>query len=388
GGREQRRQAEAAFEAARQMFDVIVPPGERAGGDAEAGLVALRARRSALADDLAAGLSALGLAAIPEDPPGSSDDVDATERAAQSTLDQVNADVAQAELEARLSAERLEQATQGHLRAREEADRLQAEESAAVTADPDEALVRRHEEAEQAIGALVRERERLQHARPAEGLPFMEAAVDRLSRQIDEGRSERERLRTEIAQLQGTIRGVEGEGLDEKIAEAAREADGFDRECAYYEREGAILDRLHQALVDAEREATEKYLAPLQAILRPALQALFPRALLSLDPQFGPLSLDRGQTEQVADLSDGTREQIAVLVRLGFAELMLAQGRPALLVLDDALTFSDSGRLERMFDIFGAVAARMQIIVLTCRGEMFAGLGARRLTIDAAARLD
>jgi uncharacterized protein YhaN len=82
-------------------------------------------------------------------------------------------------------------------------------------------------------------------------------------------------------------------------------------------------------------------------------------------------------------LSEGTQEQIAVLARLGFAELLLDQGRPATVILDDALVFSDDDRIERMFDIMTRAAERLQIIVLTCRQRLFTRLGARMLRIKA-----
>ncbi|NVN13476.1 ATP-binding protein, partial [Nguyenibacter vanlangensis] len=116
--------------------------------------------------------------------------------------------------------------------------------------------------------------------------------------------------------------------------------------------------------------------------IQPALAALFPRAVASLDPDFAVSGLTRRIDEPFAALSDGTREQIAVLVRLGLAELLQARGRPAMLVLDDALTYADTGRLHRMFDILTDAATRMQVLVLTCRTELFTPLGARPLAIE------
>ena len=62
---------------------------------------------------------------------------------------------------------------------------------------------------------------------------------------------------------------------------------------------------------------------------------------------------------------------------------LLDQGRPATVILDDALVFSDDDRIERMFDIMTRAAERMQIIVLTCRKRLFTRLGASMLRIEA-----
>ena len=89
---------------------------------------------------------------------------------------------------------------------------------------------------------------------------------------------------------------------------------------------------------------------------------------------------DRGQDED-GPFASGTQEQLAVLTRLAFAELLLAQGRPATVILDDALAFSDDLRIERMFDILMRAGQNVQILVLTCRKRLFARLGAAELTI-------
>ena len=55
--------------------------------------------------------------------------------------------------------------------------------------------------------------------------------------------------------------------------------------------------------------------------------------------------------------------------RLAFADMLLDSGRPAMVILDDALAYSDGDRLERMFDVLAEASTRMQILVLTCRGS-------------------
>ena len=73
-----------------------------------------------------------------------------------------------------------------------------------------------------------------------------------------------------------------------------------------------------------------------------------------------------------------------MLVRLAFAEMLVEQGHPATVVLDDALVFSDDRRMESMFDILNMVASKVQIIVLTCREQLFEGVGGHHLSLQAA----
>ena len=79
----------------------------------------------------------------------------------------------------------------------------------------------------------------------------------------------------------------------------------------------------------------------------------------------------------------GTQEQIAILVRLAFAEMLVEQGHPATVILDDALVFSDDDRMSRMFDILTLAARNVQVLVLTCREQLFETLGGRQLSLEA-----
>ena len=79
-----------------------------------------------------------------------------------------------------------------------------------------------------------------------------------------------------------------------------------------------------------------------------------------------------------------TREQIAILARLAFADMLKDQCLPALIVLDDALAFSDDRRLVRMVEILEEAAAHLQIIILSCREDRFTDIEATRLKIEPA----
>ena len=186
-----------------------------------------------------------------------------------------------------------------------------------------------------------------------------------------------------MERLRARIQALAGNGLDERLASARRRCDELERECAKYRREVEALELLWQVLREAERDSKERYLAPLVRRIRPYLQALFPGADLEVDESFRITAVARtGGGEPFDRLSEGTREQIAILTRLALAELLADQGRPAVVVLDDALVFSDDRRIEQMFEILGCAAAKLQIIVLTCRERVFQGLAAHRLRLE------
>ena len=58
--------------------------------------------------------------------------------------------------------------------------------------------------------------------------------------------------------------------------------------------------------------------------------------------------------------------------------------RHTTVILDDALVFSDDRRMGRIFDILNMAARNIQVIVLTCREQLFEGLGGRQLSLEPA----
>ncbi|NHN88327.1 AAA family ATPase [Acetobacter conturbans] len=301
------------------------------------------------------------------------------EQAVARTRDALRAPVAEQALAQKLFVAR-DTETQLH---KQGIERLQAEEDATQAALPDVALDEQLRRAQDVLDQAERAKERLNADRPPESEALIEATISRLEEHV-KGRQEKlVRLREDFARCQAAVRAAEGDGLDEAIAACQREIDRHCTEREACERDVAVLRLLKETLTAAERETTERYLAPLTRIVQPAIEMLFPRASATLDDRFSVSGLTRGRTqEDVQRLSDGTREQIAVLVRLGFADLLRAQGRPAMLVLDDALCFSDAMRMNTVFDILTDAARRMQIIVMTCRAEQFTGLSARPLRLE------
>jgi uncharacterized protein YhaN len=111
--------------------------------------------------------------------------------------------------------------------------------------------------------------------------------------------------------------------------------------------------------------------------LRPLLGLLFDDVSLTFDDRtlLPHKILRNGQEEEVERLSGGMREQLSVLTRLAFARLLAKDGRPAPVILDDALVYSDDDRIEKMFDALHRQAREQQIIVFSCRQRAFQKLG-------------
>jgi DNA repair exonuclease SbcCD ATPase subunit len=226
----------------------------------------------------------------------------------------------------------------------------------------------------------------LEGQREGETLPQLEARISRLDTALQERRDKRSGLKEKVIGLESHIEALEGAGLDEAIQQKAREVELAKDQLQRREREVSVLNLLLSTLRSAETEAKERYLSPVLKRVRPYLQVLFPGAEITIDENLHIVGVVRedGYEESFEHLSIGTQEQIAVLVRLAFAEMLVEQGHPATVVLDDALVFSDDRRMGRMFDILNMVQRQVQIIVLTCREQLFEGIGGRQLSLRTA----
>lgn len=240
--------------------------------------------------------------------------------------------------------------------------------SAEDEADRRRALTAAADSAEAGLGEAIREQGAWKEAAPSlQDYETLKAQLARAEAAIAVHRERREAIDREIAILEGALRrdGEDGAGsdvpaLEEELAVAeARVAD--------LETDVAALNLIATRLERARSSHREQILRPVVSRLDALLGRLFPEAKVAMDGPLLAVRLDRGlRSDPHGRLSGGTREQIATLVRLAYADLMAARGIELPLVLDDALVFSDDLRLEIMMELLAAAAIRHQVIVLSC----------------------
>ena len=255
-----------------------------------------------------------------------------------------------------------------------------------VDAVSDQQLAAALEAAAQAVTEQQQTVSELEEKWPASARTQLEARVTRLETAIRQREKARVDSRLEIVRLGERIEVNDGAGIDEAIEHTQHEIEQETRRRDRFERELEVLDLLADTLRAAESEARERYLAPVVNRVHPYLQMLFPNAEIGMDEDLNITGMSRlaGYEESFDRLSMGTQEQIAVLVRLAFAEMLIDQGAPAAVILDDALVFSDDRRMGLMFDILSHAAQRVQVLVFTCREQLFEGLGANQLQLVLA----
>lgn len=215
-------------------------------------------------------------------------------------------------------------------------------------------------------------------------LASSEATLRRHRSVVEAAEKEIGKLREEIAGLSAEIRARSEEAVEEKWQECVDAFAAAKARVAGYEKEVVVLQRLRTALEAARSQARETYLKPVMTELRPLLGLLFDDVSITFDDKtlLPHKILRNGQEEDVERLSGGMREQLSVLTRLAFARLLAKDGRPAPVILDDALVYSDDDRIEKMFDALHRQAREQQIIVFSCRQRAFQKLGGNVLQMS------
>ncbi|QEW22285.1 chromosome segregation protein [Marinibacterium anthonyi] len=312
--------------------------------------------------------------------------------------------LSEAEANEKRTGDALQQATEA-LRAAEtlhEAARAQAAKSTRAR-DLAEARAARAAEAlpeapENVLATLTAERAALETTRAqaradldalqadAPDLAASQTAVTRARSVIENRQKDIGRLREELAVLDTRIGVTASEAPEEELALVSDRLDAATARLAAISFEVSVNLRLRDALEAAQAQAREAYVKPIHAELVPLLRMLWPDAEPVIDAETGMITAisRRDVEEDFAVLSGGTREQISLLVRLAFANLLASRGTPAPVILDDAIVYTDDDRIEQMFDALTRRAETLQVIVLSCRQRAFRALGGQALAITPA----
>lgn len=158
-------------------------------------------------------------------------------------------------------------------------------------------------------------------------------------------------------------------------------------------READAIRLLAMLFGEKKREVESRFVAPLTSRVRGYLERLYGAGttvdVVYENGRFSRLTLSRrgvgDATFEFSQLSAGAKEQVAAAFRLAMAEVLAEDYDGCLpVVFDDAFVNSDADRqraLQRLLDL--AASRGLQVIVLACRPESYATLGAAIVTLDA-----
>ena len=196
-------------------------------------------------------------------------------------------------------------------------------------------------------------------------LTHAESGHERTRRQLTEQR----RLRTELATKLEVCR---ADGRLDELSEAISENDAAQAHLARVSARAAGARVLYETLQRRRDESRARYVDPFTRRLEELAAPVFGedvRFHVSDDFVIATRTLN-GVTVDVEALSAGAKEQVGLLARLACATLIdTADGVP--LILDDALGYTDPGRLASMAQVLGTSGGDAQIIVLTCTPDRY-----------------
>lgn len=314
-------------------------------------------------------------------------------------------DVTEARAANAAAIERLEQASDAHLAAAKMLATAQAgEQAAAAEVDKlreavDEAQSSGVEDDTQALLAKALADQEAAKAQAAELAKRIEQSqpdvlrqdVQRLQSSMEQSLATHNQRGNSIAALEARLEVAGANGIEEQREELRVREQALSRRLAELQLRAKALSLLVERLETKRQALTAKLQAPLQARLDHYMRLLFPGARLGLQEDLTPAVLERGVGTDAVDfgqLSHGAREQIALISRLAYADLLKEAGKPTLILLDDALVNTDSQRLDLMQRVLYDAAQRHQMLLFTCHPERWAGLGVPAREVAGFVRRD
>lgn len=201
--------------------------------------------------------------------------------------------------------------------------------------------------------------------------------IERFSRSAEELEREAHARHIAFATLQGGLARWGEQDVEAEQAKLMLTIKGLEQRQAEFQRRVAALDMLYERLSHKRKTFVQQMHAPLKKRLTHYLRLLFPHSDMQLNENLEPESLQRTTHEcaEIEKLSFGTREQVSLLSRLAYADVLKEAGKPTLIILDDVLTNSDAERLEHMKRVLFDAAQRHQMLLFSCHPEQWRDVG-------------
>lgn len=205
--------------------------------------------------------------------------------------------------------------------------------------------------------------------------------VDRFERSLEQSRQLQHHRATQITVLEQGLALQGAQGSEEALVLSRGELARAQRRQAELQLRANALELLRSKLEAKRQAALDRLQAPLQQHLQRYLSLLFPGASVAVSDTLVPTELTRrnpsgGQEVGAFDaLSFGAREQLSLVSRFAYADLLREAGRPTLIILDDALVHSDAARLALMKRVVFDASQRHQILLFSCHPESWRDMG-------------
>jgi uncharacterized protein YhaN len=207
-------------------------------------------------------------------------------------------------------------------------------------------------------------------ARELGSLSVTDEALVEAKRVLDVASAELDDVEGVIRERRGALQQVGGDVARQRAADALTQLETVRERYHRTELEYNAWELLRKTLREAEQEEGTNLGHALADPIAQRFAALTTGRYgkLALGPNLETQGISvAGEDRMVELLSVGTRDQLSTIFRLTLAEQL-----GTAVLLDDQLAQSDTGRMTGLRDLLKEVAAKIQVIVFTCRPEDYA----------------
>ena len=205
------------------------------------------------------------------------------------------------------------------------------------------------------------------------------ADLEELERGAEDAERQLQQVESEIVKSEGALEQVGGQYVEEQVEQAQQALTALsEREHDLKIEYGAwklLGDTLREAQKTDSAHLGNALAQPVSARMAELTQDRYGE--VAVGPQLDATGIRLGGAERdFGELSVGTQEQIALLLRVSIAEAL-----GAFVILDDQLTQSDAARMAWLRGLLEETAGRIQVVVMTCHPEDY-GTGPRTHVVD------
>jgi len=202
--------------------------------------------------------------------------------------------------------------------------------------------------------------------------------LQKLERQLAALEETEAKARDEENQAEGRLQNLAGEGAYSKLAACEENLEDLN---VRIRREKLRMDAtrlLYDTVAACKAAVVAAVAAPVERTATSMLGRIAgPRlGAVCLTENFVPAGVRpeiAADPVELTNLSGGEQEQLFLIIRLALGQVLAKEERQ-LVVLDDVLNATDTGRLARVLTLLEECADRLQIVILTCHPERYRGL--------------
>ena len=189
----------------------------------------------------------------------------------------------------------------------------------------------------------------------------------------------------QVGNKEGRSEEISHNGWHTTLEETIEKISDHEKRLAVLNRKAQAARMLYTVLEEHRSSAEKDYSIHFAKFINDLAKSFYGEDVhFEVSDSFEIISRRMGSTEvDVADLSTGAKEQLAILIRLALTQIVQV-GEPFPVILDDEFAHSDPDRIAMMNNIFSDFGDDQQFIMLTCTPEKFSGYKPVK-TIDLAA---